>query len=186
MLITAAPTTLKQVAASIYTLCLAILFGMSSLYHRISWSDKMRIQMQKLDHVGIFIFIAGTATPICLVGISGEAGTRLLWIFWTAAAVGILKEYLWKTAPRWTSAVFYVGMGWLAFPYLGDFQRALGPGYTWLLIAGGIVYTLGALVYAFRWPDPYPRVFGFHEIFHALVVVAVFLHFLVIYSVIMG
>lgn len=184
MLIAQAPTPLSRLAAVIYTVSLAILFGVSSLYHRISWSERKRLMMQKLDHSGIFIFIAGTVTPICLVGVRSESGEKLLALFWTLALVGILKEYFWKTAPRWSSGVFYVTMGWLAAPYLGEFQRSLGTVNSALLVAGGVIYTLGALIYAIRWPDPSPRVFGFHEIFHVLIILAGLLHYLVIYDVI--
>lgn len=186
MLIASAPSITEKLTALIYSLCLLILFGTSSLYHRLSWRPELEKWIQKLDHSAIFIFIAGTATPICVLGLGGQAGTQLLILFWSAAMIGILKEFLWKSAPRWSSGVFYIIMGWLAAPSVGQFYSVLGPANTWLLIAGGLVYTLGALTYIFKWPNPSPKVLGFHEIFHALVVLAGVCHFIVIYRLVMA
>ena len=184
MLVAAAPTTLARLSALIYSICLANLFGTSSLYHRISWPENVRKWIQKLDHSAIFIFIAGTGTPISLLGLGGEEGEKLLSLFWICAAAGIFKEFVWKKAPRWSSAVFYIVMGWLAAPYIGHFSDSLGARNTWLLILGGAIYTAGAIVYAFKWPNPFPKIFGFHEIFHVMVVIAGIFHFLVIYELI--
>lgn len=184
MLIAQAPSSLSRFSAAIYTTCLALLFGISALYHRIDWPEKFRKWIQKLDHSAIFIFIAGTGTPISLLGLRGSSGQTLLTLFWTSAIVGILKEFFWKKAPRWSSGLFYVVMGWLAAPYVGEFYQILGASGTWLLVLGGIIYTIGAVVYALRWPNPYPKVFGFHEIFHVLVVLAGVLHFFVIYRLV--
>jgi hemolysin III len=184
MLVAAAPSARSTWAAVVYTLCLAILFGVSSLYHRITWSDRPRQWLRKLDHAAIYIFIAGTATPICLLGLNSEDGPKLLLIFWASALVGILKELFWKNSPRWSSSLFYVVMGWLATPYLGKFIQVLGPQNTWLFVMGGVIYTVGALIYAFKWPNPSPKVFGYHEIFHIFVMVACLFHFLVIYDLV--
>lgn len=184
MLIAVASSSVSRISAIIYALCLLILFGTSSLYHRLPWPENIKKILRKLDHSAIFIFIAGTGTPICVLGLGGEAGQRLLLVFWGLAAVGILKEFLWVRAPRWSSGIFYVLMGWVAAPSIRQFYSALGPGNTFLLIIGGAIYTLGAAVYAFKWPNPFPKVFGFHEIFHALVIVAGILHFLVVYDLV--
>lgn len=186
VMIGTAPSALSRLSAIIYTLCLLILFGTSSAYHRIAWPENLKKWVRKADHSAIFIFIAGTVTPICVLGLSASSGRRLLLLTWIFAAFGIIKEFLWKNAPRWSSGVFYVLMGWLSAPFISEFYSALGPANTWLLIAGGIVYTLGAVVYVIKKPDPYPRIFGFHEIFHLLVVIAGILHFLVVYDVIMA
>lgn len=184
MLIPLATTPSARLSAIIYTLSLLVLFGTSSLYHRIIWPPKIETWVRKLDHSAIFIFIAGTGTPICILGLPGQAGQDLMTLFWTFAFFGILKEFLWKKAPRWSAGIFYVLMGWMAVPYIGRLEQSLGWGNIWFLLSGGIVYTLGALVYSFRWPDPFPKIFGFHEIFHALVIIAGVLHFLVIYNLV--
>lgn len=185
MLITIAPTPLARISAIVYTVSLALLFGVSSLYHRNDWPWKIEAWIQKLDHSAIFVFIAGTATPIALLSLPGPQGRELVMIFWAAALIGVIKEFAWKKAPRWVSGLMYVLMGWLAAPYLGPFSQGLGPGNTWMLVTGGVIYTLGALVYVFKWPDPFPKFFGFHEIFHALVVVAGICHFLIIYDLVL-
>lgn len=144
--------------------------------------------MSRFDHTAIFVSIAGTMTPIATLGVGGGCGEKSivnildLCIFWNA--YGALKEFFWKSAPRWSSGVLYVLMGWLAVPYLRELHAGLGSLNVWFLIGGGVIYTLGALIYAFRWPDPFPKVFGFHEIFHALTVVAGFLHFIVIFHLV--
>ncbi len=184
MLVASGPNLRAQVAAVVYSLTMALLFGVSALYHRVYWRAGARKILRKLDHVGIYVFIAGTSTPICLLGLKGEDGTKLLSIFWAAASVGISKELFWKNSPRWSSSLFYVVMGWLAAPYLGEFIRALGPRDTSLFLAGGVVYTTGALIYAFKWPNPRPHFFGYHELFHLFVIGGCLLHFLVIYDVV--
>lgn len=171
-------------AAIIYSLCLAGLFGISSLYHRIDWKPKSYALLKRLDHAMIFIFIAGTVTPIALLGLPEQIGMKLLALFWAAAGVGVCKELLWVKAPKWVSAILYVGMGWLAGPFTSEFLSALGPVSTGLLIAGGVIYTLGALIYAVKWPNPRPATFGYHEIFHILVMIASVFHFIVIYRLI--
>ncbi len=185
MLIAVAPSSRAVVAALVYSLCLALLFGVSSLYHRNYWPEKSRRLLRKLDHAGIYVFIAGTATPICLIGLSSSDGLKLLSIFWAAALFGICKEVFWKNSPRWSSSVLYVTMGWLATPYLSQFIHALGTQNTVVFVLGGVVYTTGALIYAFKWPNPSPKFFGYHEIFHLFVMVGCLLHFLVIYDVIL-
>ena len=184
MLVASGPTLRSQFAALIYSFTMALLFGVSALYHRVYWTPKPREFLRKLDHAGIYVFIAGTSTPICLLGLKGDDGTKLLLIFWAAALVGISKELFWKNSPRWSSSVFYIVMGWLATPYLGEFIRALGTQDTCLFLAGGVVYTTGALIYAFKWPNPRPHFFGYHEIFHLFVIGGCLLHFLVIYDVV--
>ncbi len=170
-------------ALSIYGICLAGLFGISSLYHRIDWNQSRYALLSKLDHAMIFIFIAGTVTPICLLGLSPETGHRLLFLFWGAALFGVLKELFWKTS-KWVSAILYISMGWIAGPYISEFAVALGALSTWLLIVGGLIYTLGAIIYAAKWPNPFPEIFGYHEIFHILVMIASVFHFIAIYRLI--
>lgn len=184
MLIAAANTEKAIWATTVYSICMGLMFGVSSLYHRITWADRMKPWLRKLDHSAIYIFIAGTATPISLLGLKGSQGLHLLMIFWGAALAGVLKEFLWKNAPRWSSGIFYVGMGWLATPYIGQLVQSMGVLNIWLFIFGGIIYTLGAVIYSIKWPNPSPRIFGYHEIFHLFVIVACLFHFLVIYDLV--
>lgn len=180
MLIAGSRDTTTLMATVVYSLGLVILFGVSALYHRPQWKPEARAWMRRLDHAAIFVMIAGTGTPICLLALTGESGIKLLTIFWMAAALGVIQSLFWVNAPKWLSAILYIAMGWLAFPYLSEMKAALGLGSVILLLVGGVTYTVGALVYAFKWPNPWPRVFGYHEIFHVIVIVAAVLHFLVI------
>lgn len=184
MLLAMAQGTRVVAATLVYGLSISALFGVSSLYHRITWKDRARSWFRRLDHASIFIFIAGTATPICLLGLQGEKGQQLLVLFWGAALLGVGSEVFWSTAPKWVSAALYVIMGWLAGPYVSDFFAVLGDLNTWLLIVGGIIYTLGAVIYALKWPNPSPRVFGYHEIFHLIVMAASVFHFVVVYRLV--
>lgn len=184
LLVASAHDSRARWAAAIYSVCLAGLFGISSLYHRIDWKPAAYSLLRRLDHAMIFIFIAGTVTPICILGLPDKAGTNLLALFWGTAILGVCKELFWLKGPKWVSAVLYVGMGWLAGPYISEFLSALGTTSTYFLIIGGVIYTLGALIYALKWPNPFPQVFGYHEIFHILVMIASVFHFIVIYRLI--
>jgi hemolysin III len=184
LLIAQAHSGVAFISSIIYGICLAGLFGISSLYHRVTWGPRTYDFFRRLDHAMIFVFIAGTGTPICLVGLPHAVGIRLLWLFWGCAVSGVIKELFWIKGPKWVSAVFYVAMGWLAAPYLSEFFSSLGSVNTWLMITGGIVYTIGALIYAIKKPNPFPRVFGYHEVFHVLVMIASVFHFIVIYRLI--
>lgn len=160
--------TTASLAIAVYAITLAQMLGVSASYHRGSWRPAARRRWKRADHASIFVFIAGTYTPIC--------STRLLVIVWIGAALGALRALLWVDAPRWLSALLYVGLGWLVIGELPAVAAA-GTGVLVLLAAGGLLYTLGAIVYALRWPDPSPRVFGYHEVFHAFVIGAVLCHF---------
>jgi hemolysin III len=164
----------------IYSICLCGLLGISALYHRPQWGVKMRLWMKRMDHAAIFLLIAGTGTPISMLGLPPDQGSRLLVIFWAAALVGVFQSLFWVRAPKWVSAILYVVMGWLAVPYLSALKEVLGTSGVTLLLVGGIVYTLGAVIYATKKPNPWPAVFGYHEIFHILVVIAAALHFIAI------
>lgn len=168
----------------IYGLSLCGLFGVSALYHRVQWNPESRARMRRLDHSAIFVLIAGSATPLIVLGLPGENGNGLLAILWIAAGLGVCKSLFWANAPKWLSAIIYVGVGWLAIPLIAPLNQFLGLTRVALIIAGGAVYSLGALVYALKRPNPSPRIFGYHEIFHILVVVAALLHFVVIASLV--
>jgi hemolysin III len=165
------------VAAALYATSVMLLYWTSASYHLAPWPHTTRRIMKRLDHSMIFILIAGTYTPFCLMVVGDAWGIPMLSIVWTLAGLGVLVKVCRPDAPRWLSVGLYLGLGWVgvvaAWPLLNNLP-SWGVG---MLAAGGLVYTVGALVYARRWPDPFPRVFGYHEVFHALVVAGSALHF---------
>ena len=167
-----------RLAANVYGASLVALFVVSALYHRPHWRPRARLLMRRLDHSAIFLLIAGTYTPFCLL-LPPQTGERLLAVVWGGATAGVLQSVLWVRAPKPLVAAVYVLLGWVIVPVLPSLRTALGPGAIALLATGGAAYTLGAVVYATRRPDPFPRVFGYHEVFHALVVAAAACHFAV-------
>jgi hemolysin III len=167
-----------RVAADVYGASLFALFTISALYHRPTWPPRARLLWRRLDHSAIFLLIAGTYTPFCLL-LGGTAGNALLAVVWGGAAAGVVQSVAWPTAPKPLSAAVYLLLGWVVVPVLPALRQELGLLSIGLLAAGGLAYSLGAVVYALRRPDPFPRVFGYHEVFHALVIVAAVLHFLV-------
>ena len=172
----AADGTRERVAALVYAFGLAGLFGTSALYHRITWRPRARVWMRRLDHSMIFVLIAATVTPFGLLVLDGHAATVLLAVVWGGALAGVAAASLWPTAPKWVSALVYCAVGWsgvMAMPQLAGYAVAALV----LLALGGALYTAGAVVYALGRPDPAPLVFGYHEVFHTLVVAAAALHF---------
>ncbi len=165
-----------RAGALVYAISLVTLLSVSAAYHRRNWSDKVRAVWRRLDHSAIFLLIAGTYTPLSFL-----LGSRLGWIFlgivWAGALLGIVMSVAWVRAPKALVAAVCVLLGWAALPLLPALKAALGTGAVVLLAAGGVVYSLGAAVYALRRPDPFPNVFGYHEIFHALVIAAAVCHF---------
>lgn len=173
-----AETTLQFVAVTIYTVSLCGLFGTSALYHRVNWkTSRARTMMKRLDHSMIFLLIAGTVTPFALLTMSGTWSTAILIAVWSGAAIGVAIELLWTSSPKWVSVVIYLAVGWIgavAFPHIVGTAGIVAG----LLIAtGGILYTVGAVVYATQRPDPNPTYFGYHEVFHLFVIGAAALHF---------
>lgn len=184
MLLTRASTSLSLFAVGIYSLSLICLLTVSALYHRINWRPPARALMRRMDHAAIFILIGGTMTPIFLIALPNGVGeTPLAWI-WVLILAGLLQTMFWIRAPKWLAALLYVGVGWIPIYYYTDLVTALGGVGVGLIVAGGIVYTLGALIYALKAPNPWPRVFGYHEIFHIFVVIAAVLHFCVIHQLV--
>jgi hemolysin III len=168
-----------RLAANIYGATLLALFTISALYHRPTWAPRQRLFWRRLDHAAIFLLIAGTYTPFCLL-LGGTAGAVELTIVWAGATLGLVQAVTWPTAPKPLIAVVYVALGWVIVPLMPALSRVLGAPGLALLLAGGVAYTAGAVVYALRRPDPFPRVFGYHEVFHALVILAAALHFAVV------
>ncbi len=180
-LVIAAPPGTPRLAAAIYAFSVTLLFGTSALYHRITWSTVGRRRwMRRLDHSAIFLLIAGTYTPFALLVLDGPLATVILIVVWAGALGGILLKLVWIDAPKVVAAAVYVMLGWVAVAAFPDLLDELGVTGTALVCLGGLLYTLGALVYAFKRPDPVPTVFGYHEIFHALVIVAAALQYAVV------
>ncbi|WP_242395401.1 PAQR family membrane homeostasis protein TrhA [Anaeromyxobacter oryzisoli] len=178
LLVAAAPSHRARLAAAAYGASLFTLFTVSALYHRPTWSPRARLTMRRLDHSAIFVLIAGTYTPFCLL-LGGTVGSALLAIAWGGALLGTARAVLWPKAPKVVDAAISVALGWVVLPVLPALRETIGTGAVALLAAGGVVYSLGAVVYATRRPDPFPRVFGYHEVFHAMVIAAAGLHFAV-------
>jgi hemolysin III len=166
-------------AAAVYGFALTAQFAISALYHRPKWSERPRMVMRRLDHAAIFLLIAGTYTPFCML-VPPETGRPLLWVVWSGALAGMVLSVLWPKAPKWLMAILTVGLGWAIVPTFPSMLAAIGWRGVGLLGAGGIAYTLGAVVYATRFPDPSPRVFGYHEVFHALVIAAAICHYVAV------
>ena len=156
-----------------------LLFATSALYHRVYWPSSIRHLIGRIDHSAIFLLIAGTYTPFCLL-LGPGTGHGLLGLVWVAAALGIGLEIGWRRLPKGLRAGLYVLLGWFIVPVLPALRAAVGDRALVLLVVGGAFYTVGAVIYATRRPDPFPRVFGFHEIFHLLVIAAAACHFLVV------
>ena len=152
---------------------------MSAIYHRPTWSERVRRVLRRVDHSAIFLLIAGTYTPFAFL-LENRAGWVMLGVVWAGALFGIVLSIAWVGAPKVLVAAVCVLLGWAALPILPALKAALGTGAVVLLAAGGIVYSLGAVVYALRRPDPFPQVFGYHEVFHALVIIAAGCHFAVV------
>ena len=164
-----------RLAAGIYAASLTALFGVSALYHRGRWSPRTTGWLKRFDHANIFLIIAGTYTPFCVLLLDPGQARVLLWIVWVGALLGVGFRVLWVGAPRWLYVPVYVALGWVAVVYLPHFVAA-GAAVFVLVVVGGALYTLGGLVYGLKRPDPSPRWFGFHEVFHALTVAAFAVH----------
>jgi hemolysin III len=166
-------TTAGRVAAIAFGASVAIMFGASALYHTVTWSDARRRWLRRLDHAGIYALIAGSYTPVGLLVLQGRWRLVVLGIVWIGAAVAIALKFLWVDGPKWLSAAIGIALGWVAVVVFPQILDRVGIAGSLLVLAGGLAYTAGALVYAVRRPDPFPTVFGYHEDFHALVIVAV-------------
>jgi len=169
------------VTFSVFGTGLILLYTTSTLYHWLPFSEKGIQRMRRLDHMMIFILIAATYTPICLIPMRGPWGWSLFGSIWGLATLGILLKFFWLQAPRWFSTMIYILMGWLVVVGIWPLIQALKlGGFMWVLI-GGLFYTVGAIIYALKKPDPWPNIFGFHEIFHIFVMLGSFSHFWVMY-----
>ena len=172
-----APAGRATAATAVYAVALAGLLGTSALYHRVTWRPSVRAWVRRLDHSMIFVLIAGTYTPFAVLVLDEPLGAVVLAGVWGGALAGIVFTLIWVDAPKWLTAAAYVALGWFSIIAIPQITEKAGVGALVLLGAGGIAYTAGAVVYARRRPDPRPATFGYHEIFHVLVVVAAAAHF---------
>jgi len=176
----------ERFAVWVYAAALAAMFGASALYHRVPWrSAAARLRARRLDHAMIFVFIAGTYTPFSLLAFTGTASLVVLLTVWAGAAFGIALELAWIEGPRWLSAIAYLAVGWVGVIAVPQLFPALGVVPAVLVIVGGVLYSVGALSYATTWPNPFPSTFGFHEVFHVLVVVAAATQFVAVSLVVL-
>ncbi len=178
-----AAAALQLVASLVYGVGLALALGTSALYHRVRWSPRAFARIRNLDHSMIFVLIASSCTPFALIAMHGMARIGVLVGIWTFAIVGIVLRWSWHDQPRWLQVGLYIGMGWACASLLPA-MREMSPVVLTLAVIGGVLYTIGGLVYLFKFPNPLPKVFGFHEVFHALVVAAATCHFLAVWPLI--
>ncbi|GMU60469.1 MAG: hemolysin III family protein [Myxococcales bacterium] len=164
---------------AIYTASLCTMFGVSAAYHRPTWSPGARRWMRRLDHAAIFVLIAGTGTPFALL-LPERDGKKMLALLWIGAAVGVVRAVVWIGAPKVLVALLALAMAWASVPFFSTLVAHLGAGTFGWIAAGGVLYTLGALAYATKRPNPWPRTFGYHEVFHALVVAGAVCHFVAV------
>jgi hemolysin III len=179
-LIVAASAGRARLAAAVYALAVSALLGTSALYHRVTWRPAARRWMRRLDHSMIFVLIAGTYTPVALLALHGSLASAILIVLWAGALGGVIFKLVWIDAPKWLLAMIYVAMGLVSGAVMGELPATIG----WLAVAGlalgGLLYTVGAVIYASGRPNPVPAVFGYHEVFHLLVILAAALHYAVI------
>jgi hemolysin III len=180
LLVLLAATARAGIAVAVYAVSVSALFGVSALYHRVTWTVPARRRMRRLDHAMIFLLIAGTYTPVGLLVLQGTLAAVVLAVVWAGAAAGIALELAWTGAPKWLGGAVYLALGWVAVAAMPQLFARLGVVGGLLIVAGGLVYSAGAAVYALRRPDPVPAVFGYHEVFHLLVIAGVAAHFLAI------
>jgi hemolysin III len=178
--------TRARVAAAVYAASVALLFGTSAAYHRGNWSARAHGVMARLDHSMIFVLIAGTYTPFCLLLLHGWLRWTILGVVWGGAAAGILLRNVIRRPARWVFVALYLALGWVAVAIMPQVLSRGGVAVLVLLAAGGVFYTLGALVYARRRPNPSPRWFGFHEVFHACTLAAFAVHYVAVSFAVYG
>lgn len=167
-----APTTSTKIGSAVYLASSLVLFGISALYHRFYWAPRWETFWRRMDHSNIFLLIAGTYTPLSVALLTPHDQRWILGIVWTGAVLGIALNLFWPAAPRWLYTAVYVALGWVAIAYLPQLLASGGPVVITLIATGGVLYTLGAIVYGTKRPNPSPTWFGFHEIFHLFTVLA--------------
>jgi hemolysin III len=176
----------RLVGAAVFAGAAAAMLGASALYHRVTWSPGVRAWMRRIDHAGIYLLIAGTYTPVGLLSLRGSLQRAVLAVVWSGAAAAIVTKICWVRAPKWLSAVFAIALGWVGVAAMPQLARTAGIAAVALLAAGGLAYTAGAIIYTRRKPDPAPGVFGYHELFHALTLVALTCQYVAIAFFVVG
>lgn len=177
LLVAVADDPAERWACLVYTAATAVLFGVSALYHRGDWDDRTRARLRRLDHSNIFLMIAGTYTPLCVALLTGTTRSVVLTVVWVGALAGIVFRVAWLSAPAWLYTPFYVALGWVAVTVLPSLAEAGGTAVVALVIAGGLAYSAGGVVYALRRPDPAPATFGYHEVFHTATIIGFACHY---------
>jgi hemolysin III len=183
LLIAKSDSQIEFISTVIYSIALLCMFGISALYHRITWNPTQRLIMKRLDHAGIYLMIAGCFTPICLLALPEESGMRLLTLIWIVGFVGIIQSIFFVNISKMYSAILYLVMGYMIVPYFSELASHIGYVKLSLLVGGGIAYSIGAISYGLKRPVFKPLVFGYHEFFHVMVSVGAILHFILIFSI---
>ena len=177
LLIVLAPTLAGKIGSAIWLAAAVLLFATSAAYHIVGWSAGVKAALRRWDHANIFVFIAATYTPLALCLLEPLQATVLLAIIWSVAVVALVARVFWPGSPRWLDVICYMLLGWVGMWWLPTFWTVGGPAVVILVLVGGLVYSVGAVVYARRWPNPSPAWFGFHEVFHACTLIAAMCHF---------
>lgn len=184
VLVVLSPTATTRIGSAVFALSALVLFTVSAIYHRGTWSPRVWAVLRRFDHANIFILIAGSYTPFALLFLHGAAQATLLSVVWVAAVSGVLFRVFWTDAPRWLYTPMYIALGWAAIFFIpqfidgaGRFSTGIAVSVLVLVASGGVLYTLGGVVYGFRRPNPLPRWFGFHEVFHTFTVLAFVSHY---------
>ncbi len=181
-----AESSREYIGGAAFTLSLLLLYSVSATYHTIRWGRRMSAVLKRLDHSMIFVMIAGGYTPFCLIVLHGAWGISLLAVVWSLAAAGIALKVAWPNAPRWLGVGLYLATGWIALVAVGQFASWFTLVPALLLVGGGVLYSIGAVIYMLRRPNPFPRVFGYHEVFHVLVIAASVLHYALVAGYLMS
>ena len=177
VLVVVAPTDAARLSTAVFALTSVMLFGTSAVYHRGTWSPRVAGVLRRLDHSNIFLIIAGTYTPLAVLLLPPSTARLLLWVVWVGAVLGLTGRVLWLGAPRWLYPPIYVALGCVALGFLPQFSRSGGADVVALVVTGGVAYIAGAVVYGIKRPNPSPRWFGFHEVFHVLTVIGFGCHY---------
>ena len=186
LLLVLTPEQDLRAGVAVYVLTTVLLFGVSAAYHLGAGTPRGNTILRRLDHANIYLFIAGTYTPLALALADRSLSWLILGLVWGVALIGLLLPFLWLSAPRWVTAGSYVALGWVALFFLPELYHARGATVVGLLALGGLLYTVGAVIYARKRPNPYPGWFGFHELFHAFIIGAYLVHYVAIALVVLG
>lgn len=184
VLVAIAPTTAARISSAVFAATTVVLFGVSALLHRGHWSPRTESALRRLDHANIYLIIAGTYTPVAVLALPTSQGTLMLTIVWIGAIAGVFFRLFWLEAPRWLSTTLYVVIGWIAVFFIPGLIDGAGAVAVTLIVVGGLLYSVGAVIYGLKKPDLEPGTFGFHELFHALTVLAFICHYTAVWIIV--